>query len=75
MGADQDGAYAGFFPALAYNSSASNEYLAIWYGDGAGTDDELDVFARRVGAPQPCSSGITREPPDDHVSSATARAD
>jgi hypothetical protein len=61
MGPDQDAAYAGFFPALAWNSTA-DEYLATWYGDNT-TDDEFEVYARRAGTPEPCSSGVTREPP------------
>jgi len=64
MGPDQDAAYAGFFPALTWNSTA-NEYLATWYGDNT-TDDEFEVYARRIGtatAAEPCSSGIIRDPP------------
>ena len=63
MGPDDDATRAGFFPSLAWNSTA-NEYLATWYGDGLVTDDEFEVFARRVGPDQPCASGVTRGPPN-----------
>jgi hypothetical protein len=61
MGPDNDAAYAGFFPALAWNSAA-HEFLATWYGDDT-TDNEFEVYARRVGTAEPCSSGVIREPP------------
>jgi hypothetical protein len=60
MGPDDDATRAGFFPALAWNSTA-NEYLATWYGDV--DDEEFEVYARRVGTATPCASGVTRAPP------------
>jgi hypothetical protein len=62
VGAEGDTLRAAFFPATAYNSQA-NEYLATWYGDGLATDDEFEVFARRLGTPQACSSITTQPPP------------
>ena len=61
---------AAFFPDVAYNSGSQgpNAYLAVWYGDGLETNDELEVFGRRLGVEQPCttsngSGGGTTPPP------------
>jgi hypothetical protein len=55
MGAAGDSTREALFPATAWNSQA-NDFLATWYGDGLATDDEYEVFARRVGTPQSCAT-------------------
>jgi hypothetical protein len=60
-GTDGDSTRAAFFPDVAYNSSFAgpNEYLAVWYGDGLATDDEFEVFARRLGpSSTPCVTEV-----------------
>jgi Ca2+-binding RTX toxin-like protein len=47
VGRDGDASRDAGFSALAYNSS-SDEYLAAWQGDGLATDDEVEVFGRRL---------------------------
>jgi hypothetical protein len=53
-GAAGDSSRAAFFPATAWNST-NDEFLATWYADGLETDDDFEIFARRVeSSPQPC---------------------
>jgi hypothetical protein len=62
-GADGDTTREAFFTDVAFNRSPAgpNEYMAIWYGDGLETNDEFEVFGRRVGGSgSPC---VTTLPP------------
>lgn len=55
-GAAGDTSREAFFPATTYNSQA-NEFFANWYGDPLATDDEFEIYARRVeSSPQPCAT-------------------
>ena len=49
-GTDGDAARGVSHPALAYNATA-NEFLVTWPGDDLATNDEYEIFGRRVGAP------------------------
>ena len=52
MGPDGFSAYAGGFPAVAYNLS-DNEYLVVWTGDDSTfplVDDEFEIFGQLVDA-------------------------
>ena len=49
-GADGDIDRIASIPALAYGT-APDEYLASWSADGLATDDEAEIFARRLAQP------------------------
>jgi hypothetical protein len=48
-GTDGDTDRFASFPALAFGA---NQYLVAWYADGLATDDEVEIFARRVRSPR-----------------------
>jgi len=48
-GVDGDAARSGQNPALA---AGNGQYLSVWDADGLATDDEFEVFARRIVAPR-----------------------
>ena len=52
MGADGDPERTAVFPAIAYNPVV-NEALVVWQGDGLATNDETEVFGRRLAEPVP----------------------
>jgi|GEM_PF-2153359 len=49
-GTDGDPERDAFGAALAANPTA-NEYLVVWGGDGLATNDELEIFGRRLAEP------------------------
>jgi len=51
-GTDGDPEREAFSPALASNPTA-NEYLVSWVGDGLATNDEYEIFGRRLAEPIP----------------------
>jgi len=53
-GADGDPERSAVFPAIAYNPVV-NEALVVWQADGLATDDETEVFGRRLAEPLPQS--------------------
>jgi hypothetical protein len=56
---------------IAYAPSA-NEYLAVWSADALATNDELEVFARRVGAGSPPQPAATPTPTPTPAADTTA---
>ena len=49
-GTDGDEERRAVLPALASNPTA-NEYLAVWAGDGLETENEFEIFGRRLAEP------------------------
>jgi hypothetical protein len=74
VGTDCDFTRGARRPALAYNGT-SQEYLVAWQGDGLATDDESEIFGRRVGAgtptaPSACTPATPSpdtDPPDTDI--------